>query len=212
MKKIKPSTKLEEPTESPTSEEQSFIGQLTDLTGLTGGMTGNVINLVSNVSSIPFKMGKTLLNPKQVRMMEETGAYLRDVRELSGLTIAELNDAMNLKDKSLLEAVENGTATISFELILRLASLISRHDPVTFIMEMTRTYNPAVWEILEDWGMGRLPLQYGRERQFINIYRQHDVARKLSDDGFAEVLKFTQSAFDMALHLVVEKERLHEEE
>ena len=182
MKKIKPSTKLEEPTESPTSEEQSFIGQLTDLTGLTGGMTGNVINLVSNVSSIPFKMGKTLLNPKQVRMMEETGAYLRD------------------------------TATISFELILRLASLISRHDPVTFIMEMTRTYNPAVWEILEDWGMGRLPLQYGRERQFINIYRQHDVARKLSDDGFAEVLKFTQSAFDMALHLVVEKERLHEEE
>ena len=71
-----------------------------------------------------------------------------------------------------------------FELILRLAALLARHDPIPFIIKLTRTYNPEVWEILEKWGIGRLPVQLERERQFINIYRGHDRARKLSDDDF----------------------------
>jgi transcriptional regulator with XRE-family HTH domain len=144
----------------------------------------------------------------KLKMMQETGSYLADVRQLAGLTISELSDALDLEDKSLLEAVENGTATLSFELILRSAALLARHDPIPFVMRMTRTYNPTIWSLLDNWGMGRLPLQYERERQFVNIYRRHDAARKLSDASFAHIMQFTQSAFEMALHYAVEQEGL----
>ena len=38
----------------------------------------------------------------------------------------------------LLKAVENGGATPSYELILRVAALFSRHDAIPFIIKDTR--------------------------------------------------------------------------
>jgi hypothetical protein len=108
--------------------------------------------------------------------------------------------------------VENGTATLSFELILRLAAVLARNDPVPVILKFTRTYNPDLWKLLEDWGLGRLTLHFEREREFINIFRSHDAARKLGDAGFAEVLKFTRAAFEMALHFVMEREKVADQE
>ncbi|PKN60493.1 MAG: hypothetical protein CVU53_02815 [Deltaproteobacteria bacterium HGW-Deltaproteobacteria-11] len=133
-------------------------------------------------------------------MMQETGACLKDLREMAGLTRSELSEAVDLSDQSLLEAVENGAATLSFELILRLAAVLARHDPVPFIIRFTRTYNPEIWGMLEKWGIGRIPVHLERERQFINIYRSQDAARKLSEEGFARLLHFTRSTFEMALH------------
>jgi hypothetical protein len=69
-----------------------------------------------------------------------------------------------------------------------------------------RTYNPELWKVLEGWGIGRLPAQFERERQFIDIYRRYDAARKLSDAGFAKVLAFTSAAFEMSLHFAAEYE------
>jgi hypothetical protein len=109
--------------------------------------------------------------------------------------------------RGLLAAVENGTATLSFELILRLAGLLARHDPVPFVLQVTRAYNPELWKILEDWGASRLPVQFERERQFLNVYRRHDSARQLSDQGFDAVLRFTQSAFELALHFFLDHDR-----
>ncbi|MFN2278711.1 MAG: helix-turn-helix domain-containing protein, partial [Candidatus Promineifilaceae bacterium] len=133
-----------------------------------------------------------------------------DMREVAGLTLMELSEALDLEDKTLLEAVENGTATLSFELILRLAALVARHDPLPFVMRMTRTYNPGVWRILEDWGVGRMTLQFEREREFVNILRPHDGARKLSDDGFAKVLEVTKSAFELALFYALAEEGIQD--
>jgi len=179
------------------------------LTNLTGDVTVGALKLAVKAGGVPMRLGKSLITDgDKLKMMVETGRYLQDVRKVAGLTISDLNHALDLEDKTLLEAVENGTATLSFELILRLAALLARHDPLPFVMRMTRTYNPTLWRILNDWGIGRIPLQYERERQFVNIYRRHDAARQLSDEGFAEVLKFTQAAFEMALHFVVEKEGL----
>ena len=140
-------------------------------------------------------------------MRRETGAYLRELRELAGLTLDELASAVELSDKSLLEAVEEGTQTLSFELVLRLAAILARHDPVPFISRLARTYNPVLWELLEDWGIGRLPIQMVREREFVNILRSHDEARALTDADFDQVLAFTRAAFETALHF-----RLPEEE
>jgi transcriptional regulator with XRE-family HTH domain len=125
---------------------------------------------------------------------------VRELRELAGLTVDELAEALEISDESMLEAVEAGTATLSFELTLRLAAILARHDPLPFISRLVRTYNPVLWQLLEDWGIGELPLQLEREREFVNVLRGADDARDLSDEDFARVLDFTRAAFEMALH------------
>ncbi len=149
------------------------------------------------------KAFKTLnRTPEQLRRMAAAGESLRDMREVAGLNLSELSNALNMGDKSLLEAAEQGKAALPFEIILRLSSLLARNDPIPFVLKFTRSYNPRLWEFLNDWGVGRLPLQYEREREFINIYRKHDAARGLDDADFEKVLAFTERAFDMAMHFV----------
>ncbi|WP_416399152.1 helix-turn-helix domain-containing protein [Allohahella sp. A8] len=174
-----------------------------------GGLTSGAFKLARKTGSGSYKVGKSILNSQdQLRLMAAAGQSLKDLREVTGLTITEISDAVNLKDRSFWEAVEDGTATLSFELILRLSALLARNDPIPFILKYTRTYNPEIWRLLNDWGLGRLPLQYERERQFINIYRRHDAARTLSDEGFQTVLGFTRKSFEMSLHFIQESERL----
>ena len=56
-----------------------------------------------------------------------------------------------------------------------------------------------MWQILESFGVGRLVEHAGREHEFVSIYRARDEARKLTDEEFARVRKFVETAFDMAL-------------
>ena len=182
------------------AEERSIVRMLF-------GMTSAAMTFISKGGRITGKIGEALASsPEQEKMIQEAGSYLKDLREVAGLTMRDVSHSLKLADESLVAAVENGTATLSFELILRMAALLARHDPVPFILRCTRTYNPQVWRVLEEWGLGKLPLHLERERQFINIYRGHDKARKLSDEGFQRVLDFTRSAFEMALHFVPEEE------
>lgn len=172
------------------------------------GFTGSALRFAAKSTDTSLKVGRALMNSQdQLRMMLAAGNSLKDIREVAGLTRSEMSEALNLKDKSVLEAIENGTTTLSFELILRLAALIARNDPIPFILRTTRNYNPEVWRILNDWGVGRLPLQFERERQFINIFRSHDDARTLSDEGFRKVLDFTRQSFEMSLHFIEEQEK-----
>lgn len=185
------------------------------ITGLferIGSAAGQAVKLAKRTTDTSYKVGKALIQSQdQLKLMLAAGQSLKDLREVAGLTVSELSEALQLKDKSLLEAVENGTATLSFELILRLSALLARNDPIPFILKYSRTYSPETWKLLHDWGAGRLPLQYQREREFINIYRSKDRARDLSDEGFAHVLAFTREAFNTALHFVEEQERISNE-
>jgi transcriptional regulator with XRE-family HTH domain len=172
------------------------------------GFTGSALRFAARSTDRSIRVGRALMNSQdQLRMMLAAGNSLRDIREVAGLTLSEMSEALNLKDKSVLEAIENGTTTLSFELILRLAALVARNDPIPFILRTTRNYNPEVWRILDDWGVSRLPLQFERERQFINIFRSHDDARTLSDQGFEKVLQFTRQSFEMSLHFIEEQEK-----
>jgi transcriptional regulator with XRE-family HTH domain len=187
---------------APPGEEPSLLLQLASL-------ATSAFQLAAKAGDASWQVGKALLlttSPENAKMMQETGACLKDLRELAGLTRSELSEALDLSDQSLLEAVENGTATLSFELILRLAAVLARHDPVPFIIRFTRTYNPDIWGMLEKWGIGRIPVHFERERQFINIYRSQDTVRKLSDEGFQRVLHFTGAAFEMALHFISQQQ------
>lgn len=177
---------------------------------LASDMASGAARFVSTAAGASFRIGLAMLRPERLELMAETGTYLREMRELGGLTLMELSEALDFEDKTFLEAVENGTATLSFELILRVAALIARHDPVPFVMRMTRTYNPTVWRILHDWGVGRVTLQLEREREFINLLRRHDGARQLSDEGFAKVLAVTEASFEMALFYALKEEGIED--
>ena len=147
----------------------------------------------------------------QLRQMADAGDSLRDLREVAGLTLADITAALKVKDKGFLEAVEDGKEALSIEMIMRLASLYARNDPIPFVVKYIRTYKPRLWEVLEGWGLDGLPLKIERERRFINIYKRRDAARQLSSEGYEKVLAFTQEAFELALHFIAELEDVENE-
>lgn len=180
---------------------------ITHLFDRISGVTSSALKFAKKTTDTSYKVGKALIQSQdQLKLMVTAGQSLKDLREVAGLTASELSEAIDLSDKTLIEAVENGTATLSFELILRLSALLARNDPIPFILKYSRTYSPETWKLLNDWGAGRLPLQYQREREFINIFRSQDQARQLSDEGFAKVLEFTRHAFNLSLHFIAEQE------
>ncbi|MBS3804342.1 MAG: helix-turn-helix transcriptional regulator [Oleiphilaceae bacterium] len=167
----------------------------------------DIMHAATSMSQVEGRVGRALSKSQgHLKLLIGAGHSLRDIRQVAGLTLAEMSEALNVKDKSLLQAVEDGTSTLSFELILRLAALVARNDPVPFILKYIRAYNPEAWQMLDDWGVGKIPLQFEREREFVNIFRSHDDARELSDAGFEKVLSFTRQSFEMALHFVAEQE------
>lgn len=144
-------------------------------------------------------VGARTQDPKQRAVIHRAGGVLRAMREAAGLTLQDVTQALNLRDPALLESAEGGVVALPFELVLRLAAVLGRDDPVTAVMRLTRAYNPDLWKTLEQLGLGKLVVQAGRERELANIYRANDAARRLGDEEFTRVLEFTRQAFDMAV-------------
>jgi transcriptional regulator with XRE-family HTH domain len=173
---------------------------LVDVARQLRSWTDSVLGIAGAAAEITMDTAKVLLpKPGQREMLEKAGAVLRKLREAAGLSLGEVGAAIDLSDPSLLELVENGKIVLPFEIILRLASVLGRNDPISFVMRFTRLYNPEIWQTLEKLGIGRLALQAGREREFVNLYRANDAARELSDEDFSAVLGFTKAAFEMAM-------------
>lgn len=194
--------------ESP--ERTSLLEQLLEY---TGRITGSIVDVVKTGSAIPLMytdnwlkdLYMKSLDPERLRAMAEAGEFLRDARQVAGLNLQELAEALGLKDTELLEEVESGRATLPFDMILRIAALIARHDPIPFILKFVRTYNPALEQRLEEWGVTQLPKQYERERRFTNLLRQHDVLRELSDDEYERFIGYQEKAVEFTLHVMKEE-------
>lgn len=188
------------------------------LESLLEGQIGSLIDGVKGLSSqaVKFAAEKTLdtatkaikNSPEQLERMGRAGKSLKDLREVSGLTIAELASILDLKNGNELESAEEGKTALSLEIILRLASFHARNDPLPFIIKYARTYSPRVSELLEKLGLDKVVVAAEREIKFLKIYRSRDAARKLSDEGYEKVHAFTEQAFDMALHFVAEQENI----
>jgi transcriptional regulator with XRE-family HTH domain len=162
--------------------------------------TDSVLGIASAAADASLSAAKAILvKPEQRAALEKTGAVLRGMREAAGLSVKEVGEAIDLKDPTLLDLVEHGKVALPFEIILRLASVLGRNDPISFVMRFTRSYNADIWHTLEGLGIGRFVVQAGREREFANIYRGSDEARQLDDREFAAVLAFTRAAFDLAM-------------
>ena len=162
--------------------------------------TDFVLGIANTAADLSFRVATSrLTNPTHKAAVEKAGGLFRDLREGAGLTLQDLGRAINLKDVSLLEQVEGGKVGLPFEIILRLAGVLGRNDPIPIAMKLTRSYNPKLWATLESLGIGKLAVQAGREREFANIYRASDAARALTDDEFAAALKFVRASFEAAL-------------
>ncbi|MES2102357.1 MAG: helix-turn-helix transcriptional regulator [Pseudomonadota bacterium] len=162
--------------------------------------TDFVLGIANTAADLSFRVAASrLTKPSQRAAVEKAGGLFRDLRESAGLTLGDLGRAINLKDTSLLEAVEGGKVGLPFEIILRLAGVLGRNDPIPVAMKLTRTYNPKLWATLEGLGIGKLAVQAGREREFANLYRASDAARQLNDEEFAAALKFVRASFEAAL-------------
>lgn len=162
--------------------------------------TESVLGMAGTATDIGVTLAKSRLSkPQHKAAVEKAGSLLHDLRQTAGLTVHDLGHALGLSDATDLELIESGRMAMPFELILRAASVLGRKDPVTFVMQFTRAYNPEIWKALEALGIGKLVVQGAREREFANLYRAHDRARAMSDAEFGQMLAFVNASFELAL-------------
>ena len=159
-----------------------------------------LLSVTGNAADISLSLAQARVkDPKKKQAVAKAGTQLRRWREAAGLTARELSEAVGLGDAKLLEEAEGGVAALPFDVVLRLAGVLGRNDPIPVAMALTRQYNPELWTTLESLGIGKLAVQGARERELANIYRGNDAARKLRDEEFEQVLAFTRQALDMAV-------------
>jgi len=191
-------------------KDRSLLEQLTRFTGQVAGQTLDVARTTATLTAM---FGESWLKsavmktfePERLEAMADAGHFLRDARETAGLSLRELTDALGVKDDNLLEDIESGERVMPLELVFRSASLIARHDPIPFLIKFMRTYNPALGETLEQWGILALPMQYERERRWINLYRQHDSLRGLNDEEYDRLINYVDSATNLVLDVMAKE-------
>jgi transcriptional regulator with XRE-family HTH domain len=191
-------------------KERSLLEQLSRLTGQVAGQTLDVarstvsMSLMFGESFLPASLLKTL-EPERLQAMADAGRFLRDARQTAGMSLRELTDALGVKDDKLLRDIESGDRVMPLELTFRAASLIARHDPIPFLVKFMRTYNPALGETLDQWGIMALPVQFERERRWINLYRQHDTLRSFTDEEYDRLIDYVNSATQLVLNVMVKE-------
>ena len=184
----------------PPSLQQAGGAAVRSLARQLHSWTGTLLGGVGTAADMSLALAAaSVQRPGPKAAVAKAAALVRDAREAAGLTLDDLGTALELKDPSFMALVESGKVGLPFDLILRLATILGRNDPVTFILQLTRSYNPRVWKSLEALGIGKLLVQAGREREFANIYRSKPAARQLSDKDFAAALAFSAAAFESAL-------------
>ncbi|MBT8151684.1 MAG: helix-turn-helix domain-containing protein, partial [Gammaproteobacteria bacterium] len=103
-------------------------------------------------AALQYAAGKTMdqasrvinSTPEQLERMGIAGRSLKDLRQVTGISLDELAGAIDMSNTDLLSAIEEGRAALPFEILLRLASFYARNNPLPFILKYARTYNPRI--------------------------------------------------------------------
>jgi transcriptional regulator with XRE-family HTH domain len=199
-----------------SSNEKENESLLDSLRKLTEQVAGGTVDFARNTATMTAMFGESWLRnalvsklePERMEAMADAGHFLRDARETAGMSIKDLADSLGLSDRGVLEDIESGETIMPLELMLRSAALLARHDPIPFLIKFMRTYNPALEKTLEQWGMLALPKQYERERRFVNLMRQHDVLRNLSDDEYDRYIHYMESSSNLVLDVMLKEKQV----
>lgn len=201
------------------SKEKESESLLDSLRKLTEQVAGGTVDFARNTATMTAMFGESWLRnalvsklePERLEAMADAGHFFRDARETAGMSIKDLADTLDLSDRGVLEGIESGETIMPLELMLRSAALLARHDPIPFLIKFMRTYNPALEKTLEQWGMLALPKQYERERRFVNLMRQHDALRNLSDDEYDRYIHYMESSSDLVLEVMLKEKQVQSE-
>lgn len=215
-KKRPAKAETQRPLEDKPSSKEGPSSLVDQIIGLTSHVASGAVDIARTSRAIPLMFTDNwvkdaymkTLDGDRLQAMADAGSFLKDAREVAGLNVAELAEAVGLADTELLEEVEEGRATLPIDTILRIASLTARHDPIPFIIKFLRTYNPDLEQTLEQWGIMKLPKQYERERRFVNVYRSHDSLRDLSDPEFERFIGYMNSATEFTLDIMLAEKDL----
>ena len=163
------------------------------------GWAGMALSVAGNATDLGLTLAQNRVkDPGKKAAVAKAG---RQLREAAGLTMEEVSTAIGLGDAKLISQAEGGVVSLPFDLMLRLAGVLGRRDPLPVVMALTRQYNPDLWKTLEAMGIGKLAVHGLREREMVNIFRGNDAAGELDDARFATVLAFTRQAFETATKL-----------
>ena len=195
------------------TKEKEHDSLLNSLRKLTGQVAGGTLDLARNTAAMSAMFGENWLRnavlnkmePERLEAMAEAGHFLRDARETAGMSVKDLSESLGMSDRTVIEDIESGETIMPLELMLRSASLLARHDPIPFLIKFMRTYNPALEKTLEQLGVLALPKQYERERRFVNLYRQHDILRSLSDDEYERFIHYMESSSNLVLDVMLKE-------
>lgn len=195
------------------SKDKAGDSLLESLMKLTGQVAGGTYDLARNTATLTAMFGEswlrtallTKLEPERLEAMAEAGDFLRDARETAGISVRELSEMLGLSDRSVLEDIESGQTLMPLELMLRSAALLARHDPIPFLIKFMRTYNPALERTLEQLGIMALPRQFERERRFVNLVRQHDRLRTLSDEEYERFIHYMNGSCNFVLEVMLQE-------
>ncbi|MEH6581685.1 MAG: helix-turn-helix transcriptional regulator [Halioglobus sp.] len=196
-----------------TNEGSNSDSLIESLVKLTGQVAGGTLELARSTATMTAMFGDNWLRtallksmePERLEAMADAGRFLRDARETAGLSLKDLGESLGLADNEVLKDVESGKTIMPLELMLRCASLLARHDPIPFLIKFMRTYNPSLGQTLEQWGVLALPKQYERERRFVNLYRQHDALRGLSDEEYLRFNEYMDSSISLVLDVMLKE-------
>jgi transcriptional regulator with XRE-family HTH domain len=180
----------------PAASESTLFGVARDLRHWADSILGMAGAGASVAMSVARPLLSRSISPASLR---RGGAALKDIREAAGLSVRDLAEMIDLRDTSVLDLMESGKVAIPFEIVLRLAAVFGRNDPIPFILRLVRQANPTLAKTLEELGIDRLMAQVEREREFLNLYRSQDTLRGWSDKEFAGLLSFVGGAVDMAI-------------
>jgi transcriptional regulator with XRE-family HTH domain len=199
-----------------TKKDKSTTDSLIDsLVKLSGQVAGGTLDLARNTATMTAMFGDNWLSsallktmePERLEAMADAGRFLRDARETAGLSLKDLTEGLGIADDAVLRDVESGETILPLELMLRCASLLARHDPIPFLIKFMRTYNPSLGKTLEQWGILALPKNYERERRFVNLYRQHDTLRNLSDEEYLRFNEYMDSSISLVLDVMLKEKQ-----
>ena len=198
-----------------TAQDKESDTLLDSLRKLTEQIAGGTVDFARNTATLTAMFGEswlrnsllTTLEPERLEAMADAGRFLHDARETAGMSLKDLADSLGLSDRGVLEDIESGATIMPLELMLRCAALLARHDPIPFLIKFMRTYNPALEKALEQWGVLALPKQYERERRFVNLMRQHDALRGMSDDEYDRFIHYMESSSNLVLDVMHKEKR-----
>ncbi len=179
---------------APAAEQGfQFVGSLKSLAGKAFGLASAVAD--ASITATGLLPGSA----EQKRLIKNAGRFLHELRESAGVTLEDLSRAVDLDSPDLLLLAERGKAALPFEVILRLAAVLARNDPIPVIFRLTKAYSPGLMRALEVLGVARLVEHARREHELVALFRGRDRVRELSDAEFTRVLKFLEAALDLAL-------------